>query len=234
MHKPYVSVDGSYGGNQGWFDSLPNKMKSKTLQGYGCGLIAASDILSFVMSPKSEYGREDYLKYVLEMEKGFFHVLPKLGVSGILLALGMNIYFLKNRKEIKEKTGHKYHARWFVRPSVMLDRIKEMLSNDIPVLIAVGPGFFRKDKVNLYDKTEDAEGRLHFKPINKTKDHYVTVTGIIEAENCTGLGGESGPKTLLEISSWGKRYYMDYDEYRRYVKKCDNPYFSNILYIKKK
>lgn len=37
--------------------------------------------------------------------------------------------------------------------------------------------------------------------------------------------------TILEVSSWGKKYYVDYDEYVMYVKDSSNELFSNILYI---
>ncbi|MCR5213587.1 MAG: hypothetical protein K6E10_04165 [Eubacterium sp.] len=243
LGKPYISVDGSFGGNQGWFLDIDNAKKGKTLKGWGCGLIAASDVLNYVTSgdllratlekeaakntAKEEknvnsFGKDDYLKFVMSMEKKFFHILPKLGVSGIMLSLGANIYFLLNWKKIRNATGHSYLAHWFVRPSKLLDSIRQMLTNEIPVIIAIGPGFFRKDKVVFYDRKEIG-GAIHFKPLTKTKDHYVTVTGMLETDD----------RILLEISSWGKKYYMDYGEYVSYVKKCDNFYFSNILYIKR-
>ena len=258
LDKPYISVDGSFGGNQGWFADIEKKNKGRTLKGWGCGLIAASDVISFILSgsfsepesgkkadkrksmnsplrkpekneaaphvpaPGNSYTKDEYMNYVLGLEKTFFHILPKLGISGILLSLGMNIYFLINGRKIHKATGHRYMAHWFVRPGRLLTSIQEMLGNGIPVIIAIGPGFLRKDKVVFYDRREEGGG-LHFKPVTKTKDHYVTVTGLIEAEG----------RTLLEISSWGKRYYMDYDEYMNYVRKNDNFYFSNILYIKR-
>ena len=58
--------------------------------------------------------------------------------------------------------------------------------------------------------------------------HYVTVTGVEEYST------SDGTKIMLEISSWGRKYYVNYDEYLEYVRKNDNFYFSNILYIKKK
>ena len=72
------------------------------------------------------------------------------------------------------------------------------------------------------DKVSGKEKR--YKVATSTRDHYVTITGIIESKEDN--------ITLLEISSWGKKYYIRYDEYRNFVKKCDNFYFSNILYIK--
>lgn len=40
------------------------------------------------------------------------------------------------------------------------------------------------------------------------------------------MASKIGHKTMLEISSWGERYYIDFDEYSPYLS-----FFSNILYI---
>ncbi len=271
LKTPYVSVEGSYGGNQGWFKPAEGATgkdsrglsvrKAKTLEGFGCGLIGGSDIILHllgrsVLSNGSDKGyfkvrtednlesgsaisKKEYENYILQMEKKFFHILPKLGISGVLLALNFNIYFFLNRKNIRKKTGYSFLARWGVLPGNILIRIKEMLSEDIPVIISIGPGFFHSNKLNFYNKIEkmpddnkpgkasDAKTYL-FKPVTKTKDHYVTVTGVEEYPTV------DGSKIMLEISSWGKKYYVNFAEYLEYVKKNDNFYFSNILYIRKK
>lgn len=38
-------------------------------------------------------------------------------------------------------------------------------------------------------------------------------------------------KIMLHISSWGKSYYIDYEEYRNYVDKVGGKFTSSILYI---
>ncbi len=241
LSNPYVSVGGSFGGNQSWFETLENKKRGERIRDYGCGLIAVGDIILYITGydiinetaaiksegkqtvvSGAELDSETYRDYILSIEKKFFHVLPKMGISGPVLSWGMNLYFWMHRKEIKKITGSKYHSRWFVRPKKLLERIKEMLSNDIPVLFSVGPGFFHKDRLPLYNKTQEA-GKLIFKPVQRTKDHYMIITGVLEGE-----------KTMLEISSWGTKYYISFDEYKKYIKKCDNYLFSNILYIKKR
>ena len=248
LNKPYISVENSFGGNQEWFEKTGRPWKGKAIKGYGCGLIGASDVILHILgnvpfevfeSDKQDRADEittnlkktDYIDFISNMERKYFHIFPKLGLSGILLALGMNLYFLVHRKEIKNLTGRKFRARWAVWPSKILDRIREMLTEDIPVIISIGPGFFRKDKVRLYvdtsaktGKDKDIDKEKRFKAVTSTKDHYVTVTGILESKE--------DDITLLEISSWGKKYYIRYDEYMEFVKKCDNFYFSNILYIK--
>lgn len=239
LTKSYINVNGSFGGNQGWFvgsDESKNTWKERAIKGYGCGLVGAADVLMYILgstfvfgqkkgnvtSHDTEIKKEDYMGYLSRLEKRYFHIFPKLGLSGILLSLGLNLYFLFHGREIKKDTGCTFRARWAVRPSRLLDRIKEMLENDIPVIISIGPGFFRKQKVKFYN-CEEKDGKLKFKPVTQTKDHYVTITGILETDKLT----------MLEISSWGKKYYVNWEEYKKYVKKCDNYYFSNILYIKK-
>ena len=238
LKKNYIDVEGSFGGNQEWIKEALGTWKGRAIGGYGCGLIGASDLLIHILgngitghsdSSDNAVGREDYISFIRYMEKRYFHIFPKLGLSGILLAFGLNLYFFFNRRLIRESTGCRYTARWAVWPSKMLDRIKEMLGNDIPVIISIGPGFFRKNKLKFYRKTVNASGEETYKQVTETKDHYVTVTGVIEAKK-----PDDKDIILLEISSWGKKYYVNYAEYRQYVRHNDNYYFSNILYIKKK
>lgn len=243
LSSPYVSIDGSFGGNQGWLEKAEGTRKGNVLKNYGCGLIAASDILMYIMGGMEHVIKQSgkrapitYKNYILTMEKKYFHILPVLGISGVLLAWNLNMYFLLHRKEIKIRTGSSFRARWFVLPGQILNRIREMLLNDIPVLIAIGPGAFRKGKVTLYSRNTDSNGRVVFKPATKTKDHYVTVTGITETSLADQVDKTKVEDNIvmLEISSWGKKYYVNYNEYVNYVKKNDNWYFSNMLYIKKK
>jgi len=53
--------------------------------------------------------------------------------------------------------------------------------------------------------------------------HYVTVTGM--------LVDEVKKQTMLEISSWGKKYYINYDEYIELVDLHSNYLMCNILYV---
>ena len=43
LKKEYISVDGSYGGNQRWLRKDADK--ANTLSDYGCCLISANDVL---------------------------------------------------------------------------------------------------------------------------------------------------------------------------------------------
>lgn len=228
LSKPYISIGNSFGGSQEWFKS-DSGWKEKAIRGYGCGLIGAADVIYFItnsikgMEKSGNINFDSYMDYVRKLEKKYFRIYPKLGISGILLSLWMNLYFFFHRKEIKEKTGHRFTARWAVLPWNILKRIKEMLNSDIPVIISIGPGFFRKARLSFYSRTVDKDGRVTYTPVTETKDHYVTVTGVIEEKK----------DVHLEISSWGRKYYISYKEYVDYVKRNDNFFFSNILFIKK-
>ena len=99
----------------------------------------------------------------------------------------------------------------------MLSRIDHMLEQDLPVILSVGPTFpniFGKRTLNFYTRSNTGD----YAVTAKTKAHYVTVTGR------DGI--------YLQISSWGKEYYIDIREYREYVRSYSSPLVSNILCIK--
>ena len=247
LKSNYIRVleeDGSqsFGGNQDWVikDSDSKRSKNNIIRAFGCGLISAVDILAYIERREKSFGEDDihhaeghvcddtcfkldqYRDRINEFERVHFHVSYWLGIPGTRLARKMNRFFIKKKLP--------YRAKWGMSGKKLLPRLKEMLESDIPATLGIGPGFFKKDRLPLYvlklDKDGDFEyGNLKYsiKKRGTTKDHYVTVTGVMEDES----------RTLLEISSWGKRYYIDFDEYTAYVKKCDNYIFSNILYIRR-
>lgn len=222
LKNPYIAVmkDGklSYGGNQGWG-------KGKTLQKYGCGVIAGTDMLLY-LSLHKEYckGREFksqglesgipeadvYMEAVKKMRRKYFPVIPGFGMPGWLLCAGMNRYFLKNRIPLKASFG--------MLGRYMDSRGSAMLTHDIPVILAVGPNFpipLRKHKLTFYEKQGEA-----YKAVCQVSAHYVVVTG---------WEGQ-----WLQISSWGKKYYICQWEYQEYVRKHSSFLVSNICYIRKR
>ena len=230
LKKEYISVDGSFGGNQRWLRKDVDK--ANTLSNYGCGLISANDVLLHISDKADNPSKEKYIAAVREMNRRYFHILPFLGISGILLSFYMRIYLLMHRKHFKVH----YKVRWGVMPHNILKRITEMIENDIPVILSIGPAFIRrrKEKLPFYLSKTDGSN-ISFTPATKTKDHYVNVTGVYEMCETTAeknsLTTDKSHIIYLEISSWGRKYYINYDEYIEYIKKHDNFLFSNILYI---
>jgi hypothetical protein len=40
-------------------------------------------------------------------------------------------------------------------------------------------------------------------------------------------------QTMLEISTWGQKYYINYEEYINFVDNNSNYVFNNIVYIER-
>ena len=216
LRHPYISVGDSFGGSQSWFESF-------TMRQSGCGVVAAGDVLLYLGLHRRGCRTEEmhglfyengkipqsrYQQYLRQLRRRYFPVLPGLGMSWLVLLLGMNRYFHKH----KIKLG----IRWSMRPKRLTERIGEMLQKDFPVILAIGPNFppfFRRQKLKLYVK----EGEGAYRHVTQTRAHFVVVTGMEEGK--------------LEISSWGKRYYIDLEEYQTYARKSSNVFLCSICYL---
>lgn len=278
LRRPYIHVeqeDGSlsYGGDQAWLSTAEERS-------FGCGLIAAADILRYLRAQAveenmgretdretnrdtnrdmdrdtdREMGREmnrdtardmprkismvtrqEYLEDIRILSRDF-RIRGPLGITGFGLARRMNRIFRREQLPFRSK--------WSIGRKRLEKRLLEMLSEDIPVLLSVGPGFFhRKERLPMYRPAEEQEGKGKnresggpeghrdftggFTKANSMHDHYVTVTGYLET-------GGAFPGRWLRISSWGGEYYVNHEEYMEHVRKYDNFLFSSLLYIRKK
>lgn len=207
LKQPYLQIEtmqgAAYGGNQAWFSH-------RFLKRSACGVISAANLLFYVQG-RRVVNRQEYMAFAKTLWKQYLPVIPGLGMNGLTLVLGLNRWFRKEKMP--------YRACWNVSAKTMPNRIDEMLSKDLPVILAVGPNFpnvFGKNLLTFYQK--DREGKYF--PAAKTKAHFVTVTA------------REGQK--LCVSSWGKEYWLDRMELRAYVRSYSSPLVSNIIYIKKK
>ena len=188
----------SYGGNQSWF----TEERDGCIKPLGCGLISCADILLY-KTGRTRLTLDEYKDFVRSLNKGFLRVRPKLGVNGIFLAWGLKRRF--------RKLGLPYKAKWCFSAGKQLERIRDMLERDMPVTLSAGPQLGRKTKrggVTFLARNAQNSFALPAWRSGLVRDHYVTVTGLIEEEE----------RKLLEISSWGERYYIDWEDYRRYTK----------------
>ena len=223
----------SYGGSQMWFAPNETARGSKRLTGGGCGLIAMSDFplywgrqnrnlcpgLVKALLENEAPDKEPYMRYVRTIDRNFLPVLPAVGVNGFQLSLAMNLFFLRNKLPLR--------ASWkcFLSSPGMLGRMTEMLQNDLPVIFSVGPNtpwIFGKKSIGMYKPENNGE----LKKVDQVSRHYVMLTGI--------AAGPKAGQTLLKISSWGRSYFLDYDEYREYVRKTGDTITSSMIYIRKK
>lgn len=219
LSHDYPSVEGSYGGSQTWFSE-------KVIYQGGCGLVAAGDLLLYLGMYRKGCRTEEvhrlsgidgslskapYQKYLKQLKRRYFPFMTRFGLPYWALAVGVNRYFRKNGISLK--------AGWGLAPWKMKLRMEEMLEQDIPVIFAIGPNFppvIRKGKLNLYVRKPDGE----FQWAARTRAHYVVATGMKEGK--------------VQISSWGKTYFVDWEEYKTYVRRYSNYFMSNLFYIYKK
>lgn len=190
----------------------------------------------------------NYMSYVRKINSYYTKTKPYIAVLGTRIASAFNSYSNTYKLGLK--------AKWKLKLSYydMLEHIEEMLYYDIPVILSIGPNtpnlwgkkgisFYHRDILDETTDITDIDTHLahqilyRFRTIrNNINGHYVTVTGIYRVErtkyyscdnNINSKGG-----IMLQISSWGKLYYINYEEYRYYIDNIGGTFTSSILYIK--
>ena len=205
LKNPYLQVELQNGKS---FGGNQGWMPYTFLKKSACGVIGAADVLLHLQG-KHQVSEKEYLAFSKKLWKRYLPVIPGFGMNGITLMIGMNRYFAKERMP--------YRAAWNIRGKKILSEIDKMLSKDIPVIFSVGPNFpkfWGKQTVRLYTKT--AQG--NYLPASKVKAHFMIITGR------DGM--------WLQISSWGKEYYMDFAEYQEYANGYSSFLVTNIICIK--
>ena len=222
IRHPYISVAAhggtSYGGSQQFSDSA-------MIRRCGCGVVAATDLLLYL----SRWHAEDeaaffgglyrdsplpcaaYTDCLSRMNRRYQPMIPYKGINGLMLMLGVQRFFHDYKMP--------FSARWHFAQSGLWERIGQMLREDIPVVMSVGPNFpiiWGKRRVGFYRKS--AEGA--YVRVSGARAHYYTVTG---------MDGE-----WLRISSWGRLYYLNRSEFEEYVRKYSAGFVSNILLVEKR
>ena len=213
LQRPYLTVQlprgRSVGGSQMWSEN-------RVIRKCGCGPVAAFDLVQYLtekqnrLSP-SLWNREDYCREMEQIQRRYFPLLYPSGINGILLVAGLNRLFRHKRLT--------YHAVWAVSGKRLTERVEQMLEQDIPVILAVGPNFpffWQKSGLSFYRRSR--QGGLQ--PAAKVHGHYVTVLAISDE--------------WMSISSWGAQYEISIPEYRAYVRRHSSRLFSNIVLIEKK
>lgn len=216
----------SFGGNQGWFvEKSFGNMASQ-----GCGVISAVDTLLYINginNPTLEKYSNEVERFCRERKfaKLFMNEIKIRKYDNRVISLGIiPIQMSGFLNHMMKAIGKPFRFRWNGKHGHkdMYQKMKYMLSNDIPVtwsLYAFGR------QIRMYHMSMDCQDFVYADI--SVNSHYVTVTGIIE-------GFSTAHPRMIEVSSWGKRYYIDYDEYLEYVgKSLINAYCSNIMFIKK-
>jgi hypothetical protein len=197
---------------------------------------------------------KDYMSYVRKINVYYTKTKRYIAVLGPRIAYVFNSYARAYQIKLR--------ARWKLNLSYydMLEYTWEMLSRDIPVILSIGPNtpfLWKNEGVNFYNREiwsdvddasnenspTDINSSIHlptlyrYRPVkNNVNSHYVTVTGMYKMERSNRADQEKLPnsngKIMLRISSWGKLYYINYNEYRDYIDKSGGTFTSSMIYIK--
>lgn len=239
-----------YGGSQMWFPENRWYSKDYVLHNYGCGTIATADMFLYlslhnealqssetqlVLQGTNQVKYENYYPYVRKINDQFIKTRRIIAVLGPKIASAINSY--------SKAYGLGYEAfwKWKLTYYDMYDIMEEMLEQDIPVILSIGPNtpklwgkkgipFYERKEIE-YQESEEPPSKgnkpYYYKVIKPVVNgHYVTVTGIIKDDVANRI--------MLRISSWGKQYYINYEEYRDYVENVSGTFTSSIVQVKKK
>lgn len=221
LKHPYISVKRnsklSYGGSQNWSDS-------RVISRCGCGVIGCADVLIYLSRYHLECKNNDfpaellgenidieaYNQYLTKLNRRYLPIIPPFGINGFALSVGLELAFRYYKIPMR--------ARWGVHSGELFKTIDRMLSEDIPVILSVGPNFprvWQKKNATLYTMRSGEHPRASA----STHAHFLTVTGMDEE--------------WLQVSSWGRKYYISREEYADYVRLNSNQLLSSIVNISK-
>ena len=219
LKRPYLGVrlGGSvlYGGSQ-------TLLKQRFLRLSGCGAVAGVELLRYLLpegekagpvsgAPEKGISADEWRPMLVRMAHRWFHVIPRVGMTGLALAVRLDLFFLLHRLP--------YRARRCFSGKKLFSRMEEQLGRDVPVILTIGrnfPCFWKKERVPFYVKA--ADGSLL--RVSGATGHFVTVTGMDER--------------TLTISSWGKRFLVLRDDLTEYVRRHGTWLTTNMILVRKK
>ena len=220
----------AYGGDQRWLVNDPEM--GKLLKERGCGVIAAVN-QTLYLTGQTTLSKNDYIKHVhdyleakdkIEPKQERYSETRKQAIKGPVkgaLPGQMTEYVISEC----DNNGVKVSSNWDYTDGYETDyqNMKKQLKGGVPV---VWSHFDAGGELVKYYAYDESNGKYS---VNKTKplgasSHYVTATAIYEDVDDNG-----NLKRMVEISSWGKSYYVDYDQYKEAVGDiCVNQPFSSI------
>ncbi len=232
-YPEYIQISSSsglsYGGNQGWHSRKGKIGLEARLSRFGCGTIALADLWLYltnrfcrtdltasVFNRDGTISQESYMEYIRIINRSYTFTVPYSGVTAPVLQIAFNRYAHSCDLPLHAK----YHC--FMNNRTMLDMIIKSLQQDLPVILAIGPNFphfWKKEGIIFY--TRDNENS-YTPSCHNIHSHYVTINGVYFPPN---------QSPMLEISSWGKQYFINFKEYRDYIKKYSCRMTCGILYI---
>lgn len=215
LQHPYVGVMTAHGLT---FGGDQRQSRDAVLRRCGCGVVAAADLLRYLdrFHPDCRvpaldavqgdgWTQEQYDALLRRLRLRYFPLFYPTGLNGLTLALGLNLLF--RRQHIP------YTARWGVPRAVLFEVMEEMLRQDLPVILSVGPNFpqvWRRERLAMRRCDTGSETGV--------RAHYMTVIALDE--------------TTITVSSWGQKYRIRRSDYSRYVRCSSSSLVSNLLWLR--
>lgn len=225
----------SHGGSQLWFPK-DGDARDRSIHTGGCGLIAVCDFMLWYENYAAARGKGRFYGPVAKLRKNgpeperqaymdcirklfrYFPVLPKLGSSALFLPLFLNLYLLRNHASMRLSFLFRNTADKRMRI------IRGSLKDGFPLIMMIGARVLPFSKMKGVTFYAQKEGRL--KPaVTDVRRHYVTVTGI-------RFPDDVNEPIYLEISSWGRKLFVNYEELCTYMTRCSMPWLTGFFFIK--
>ncbi len=236
LSKKYIQIkrengDMSFGGNQHFFYGAQLSEIDQRKKSYGCGIVAFADLIlymgnsdrkfltaenaDYVNCELSEAGYKEYFNCMYDFIGG---IIRNFGVSGLTIAMKFN--------KLARRNGWKLRAKWGFSRKKLFPRIEEMLQKNLPVILCIPVMLLKKDREDMLAlyvrRFDDVKKKYQYQAAMQTNAHYVTVTGIWWEDE----------KIYLAVSSWGREYYIDFEEYDTYISThLLGKILGNILYV---
>lgn len=212
LKNNYTNVDGGYGGNQNIFKSdhgLFNQNRARS----GCGLIAITDTVCYLRGLHNNITIDKYKRLFKSSSRRALWIPLRSGITFLQETFGLKVSLFVNNLP--------YNCHWCFKHSRVLERVSNMLKNDIPVILCIPRTFGLKTHkaiLSLYDESLSV--------ISATSGHFVTVTGLFRDED-TGL-------LYYRVSSWGNKYYISHEEYIAFLRSHIMGLLGNIMLIEQR
>ncbi len=215
---PWPAVDWARGGSFGGSQSRSAKW---LIRKCGCGAVAMTDLVIYLarhhscsgspsvlsLARQDPMGAADYDACCCSLQKKYLPAVPPFGINGLVLTAGINAYFQIYKLP--------FRARWNASKGRLWPAMEQALARDLPVILSIGPNLpavWQNQELNLYRKSGTT-----YTAAAKAKAHYVTVTAMDD--------------TWLQISSWGKEYYIHRQEYVEYGERHSTFLVHNVLVV---
>lgn len=204
----------AYGGNQNWWQETDKEFADE-----GCGIIAASNLIQYQNRKGKSVvyitSKEDYMVYTDDLRKSFNYLPYFGGTCGINLITGMKRFFKKKNLKYKVNLEPAVFSKKYNQRDKMLRKLEKAVKKKNPVIFSVGPTFPKetqqKQKVKMYESRVNGS-LINIKNTNKyvlMYNHYVALTGILKDKQEDTI--------YFQVSSEGKKYYVDYIDICNYV-----------------